>query len=210
MPVVSGTITALAALSAALTLIHGNGTHSGQEFRPGPRIATAPLFKRESPADPTALPSASLEYGQQVHSSQNQTPHTPTRVHNTTSVSTSMINSPPIPRATHRWAPTILPAGMPVPPPTTSRPIFGESVIGHTALPVFTIDLDLPPRERYTALVPRFNATVWRFWREFFARDAVLCKALYALTKLRGLEPTEMHAEIEGMAEASRLPLQAC
>ena len=70
----------------------------------------------------------------------------------------------------------------------------------------YTINLDLPPKDRYTALVPTFNATVWEFYNKFFANDKAVTDALYALVLARGKEPQEMQEEIDGLAEASKLP----
>lgn len=70
----------------------------------------------------------------------------------------------------------------------------------------YVIDLDQPPEERYLALLPQFNTTVWGFWNKFFAHDAVLRDALYLITDLRGEEPDEMKREIQGLADASKLP----
>ncbi|KAL1499283.1 hypothetical protein AB1Y20_011492 [Prymnesium parvum] len=76
------------------------------------------------------------------------------------------------------------------------------------AVPTYTIDLDAPPQARYLHLLPAFNATVWAFWDRYFARDKLLADALFLLTDIRGKEPPEMQAEIDGLAAASRLPLK--
>ena len=52
------------------------------------------------------------------------------------------------------------------------------------------------------------NTTVWAFWNKYFAHDKVLTDALYLLSDMRGKEPAEMQAEVEGMAAASKLPLK--
>lgn len=75
------------------------------------------------------------------------------------------------------------------------------------AVPEFKIDLDLPPESRFIALVPHFNTTVWSFYNKYFANDAVLRDALYALADVRRPhEPAELMAEVEGLAAASKLP----
>jgi hypothetical protein len=74
----------------------------------------------------------------------------------------------------------------------------------------YTIDLDLPPARRYDALVGDaangFNATVWKFWDGYFARDAALRDVLYGIAEKRGPENAEMAGEIDGLAAASGLP----
>jgi hypothetical protein len=71
----------------------------------------------------------------------------------------------------------------------------------------YVINLDSPPGARYNALVPDFNATVWGFFNKYFAKDVILRDALYALVDLRGKESdAEMQAEIDGLANASKLP----
>jgi len=80
---------------------------------------------------------------------------------------------------------------------------------GHAAVPQFTINLDLAPADRFTALIPHFNASVWAFYNQYFAHDPVLRGALYHLTAKRGPEQdAEQQQEIEGMAKASGLPLE--
>lgn len=75
----------------------------------------------------------------------------------------------------------------------------------------YTINLDLAPGERFLPVINDasngFNATVWKFYNEFFAHDKVLTDALYAIADLRGPEPEEMEQEVEGLAAASGLPL---
>lgn len=76
------------------------------------------------------------------------------------------------------------------------------------AVPVFTVNLDAPPETRFLSIVPTFNKTVWTFWDRFFAKDAVLRDALYALVDLRGEENAEMQAELNGLANASKLNIK--
>ena len=76
------------------------------------------------------------------------------------------------------------------------------------AAPEYTIDLDLPPEQRFLELIPHFNSTVWGFYNKYFANDAVVRDALYALSAARGKENDEYEAEVKGMADASKLPLQ--
>lgn len=72
----------------------------------------------------------------------------------------------------------------------------------------FTINLDLPPEKRYAALLPTFNKTVWGFWNKYFANDKILTDVLYAVSDKRGDEPDEMTREIQGLADASKLPFK--
>jgi hypothetical protein len=81
----------------------------------------------------------------------------------------------------------------------------------HRPVPVFTIDLDLPPEERYRVLLAPgtgFNATVWEFWNGYFARDKILTDALYKLVDARGEEAPEMMGELRGLSHMSKLPLK--
>ena len=74
----------------------------------------------------------------------------------------------------------------------------------------YTIDLDLPPHQRYDHIVGDtsngFNATVWKFWDSYFAKDALLRDLLYGIADKRGKENPEMAGEIDGLAAASGLP----
>ena len=74
----------------------------------------------------------------------------------------------------------------------------------------YTIDLDADPRDRYAHIVSDssngFNATVWKFWDQYFAQDAILRDVLYKITDKRGPENEEMEGEIDGLAEISGLP----
>jgi len=79
---------------------------------------------------------------------------------------------------------------------------------GRRKLTEYTIDLDKPPEERFLAIVPQFNATLWGFYRKYFEHDAVLRDVLYAISLKRGDEPDEMQRELKSMADASRLPLR--
>mmetsp|Transcript_35644 Transcript_35644/g.109302 ORF Transcript_35644/g.109302 Transcript_35644/m.109302 type:complete len:424 (-) Transcript_35644:84-1355(-) len=77
------------------------------------------------------------------------------------------------------------------------------------SVPTYTIDLDLPPEERFKVLVrpgTGLNATVWKFWTKYFVGDPLLKDALFALVAARGDEAPELQAEISGMAAASGLP----
>ena len=82
--------------------------------------------------------------------------------------------------------------------------------VDHRPAPVYTIDLDLPPEQRFAVLLDPssgFNQTVWEFWDEYFADDAALTSALYRLVDNRGDEPdAEMMGEIRGLASLSKLP----
>lgn len=72
----------------------------------------------------------------------------------------------------------------------------------------YVINLDLEPEVRYAELLPEFNSTVWGFWDKYFAHDKVLRDALYLITDIRGKETDEMQREIQGLSEASKLPLK--
>jgi hypothetical protein len=74
-------------------------------------------------------------------------------------------------------------------------------------VPTYTLNLDLPPNQRYNKFVHLYNETVWLFYDRFFAHDPILTDILYDITKERGLENEEQQGEIEGMATASGLPL---
>jgi len=82
--------------------------------------------------------------------------------------------------------------------------------VARRPVPQYTINLDLPPQNRYDAVIanPHFNATVWGFYTKYFAKDPALKDALYAISKGRGVENTEQQGEIEGLAAKSGLPLQ--
>lgn len=75
-------------------------------------------------------------------------------------------------------------------------------------VPEYEINLDLDPQDRFAALVPKFNSTVWKFFNTYFANDKILTTALYDLVDQRGFENPEMQAEIEGMSDVSGLPLK--
>ena len=76
----------------------------------------------------------------------------------------------------------------------------------------YEINLDLSPEDRYLGLfnVPgnAFNATVWKFWDVYFAGHQNLVDVLYGIVDKRGQENEEMQREINGLAAASKLPLQ--
>ena len=79
----------------------------------------------------------------------------------------------------------------------------------------YTIDLDLPPQQRWNQVIQgrsadgsRFNDTVWAFYDKYFAHDPVLTGALYLLADQRGEEPAELQGEVEGLAAQSGLPLK--
>ena len=83
--------------------------------------------------------------------------------------------------------------------------------VPHRDIPTFEINLDLAPEQRYLPLFAEglgFNATVWKFWEQYFARDFALRDALYLLADIRGPEPDEQQAEVEGLVALSRLPLK--
>lgn len=82
------------------------------------------------------------------------------------------------------------------------------AALARHAAPEFEINLDLSPEKRFLELLPSFNTTVWGFYTKYFANDAVVRDALYALSAARGKENDEMEAEVQGMADASKLPLQ--
>ncbi|GMI19501.1 hypothetical protein TeGR_g13407 [Tetraparma gracilis] len=79
-------------------------------------------------------------------------------------------------------------------------------------LAVYEIDLDLAPEDRYAGLfdLPNtdFNATVWRFFDEYFAPHPHLTDLLYKMVDKRGPEVDEMQREIQGMADLSKLPVK--
>ena len=76
-------------------------------------------------------------------------------------------------------------------------------------LPQYEINLDLPPGTRYAGLftVPdtNFNETVWKFYNDNFANDALLTDVLYKISQKRGNENEEQQAEIEGLADMSKV-----
>lgn len=80
--------------------------------------------------------------------------------------------------------------------------------MGREPVPTYTIDLDTKPEDRFAHIVPHVNKTVWGFWDKYFANDKLLTDALFLLTDLRGKEPQELQAEVEGLASASKLPLK--
>ena len=63
-------------------------------------------------------------------------------------------------------------------------------------------------QERYAELLPKFNATVWGFWNQFFANDTALRDGLFLLADKRGKENDEQQREIAGMAKLSGLPVK--
>lgn len=74
----------------------------------------------------------------------------------------------------------------------------------------YVIDLDKAPEDRYAGLVTMadFNATVWKFYDQYFANDKILTDALYGIADLRGEENAEQQGEIRGLAAASGLPVK--
>lgn len=88
--------------------------------------------------------------------------------------------------------------------------LFGGALLvgAHRPVTEYKIDLDLPPEQRFLGILPHFNASVWDFYNNFFANDALLTDALYAISDKRGKEPDELQREIEGLASASKLPLK--
>jgi hypothetical protein len=51
-------------------------------------------------------------------------------------------------------------------------------------------------------------STVWKFYSDYFESKHLLLDALYKLVDTRGPEPEEMQLEIEGLANASKLPVK--
>jgi hypothetical protein len=85
------------------------------------------------------------------------------------------------------------------------------SVEARRSVTEYEIDLDLPPEQRFTKAdgpLSQFNATVWKFWDEYFVNDKVLTDALFAFVALRGKEVPEFELEIEGLAAASGLDVR--
>lgn len=88
--------------------------------------------------------------------------------------------------------------------------LFGLLALGAARRPVksYTIDLDLAPEKRFTTVINDFNSSAWAFYNKFFANDKALSDVLDLLSIERGPEPEEMQAEIQGMVDASKLPLR--
>ena len=92
------------------------------------------------------------------------------------------------------------------------------------SVPTYTIDLDLPPEERFKVLVrpgTGLNATVWKFWTKYFVGDPLLKDALFALVAARGHEAQRaalcghLHSQVQrflraGLAERPSVRLQRC
>jgi len=80
-----------------------------------------------------------------------------------------------------------------------------------TPLPKYIVNLDLAPEQRYEGLfsVPGtdYNATVWKFYNEYFVKYPPLMTLLSDLTTKRGPEPDEQQREINGLAAMSGLPV---
>jgi hypothetical protein len=76
------------------------------------------------------------------------------------------------------------------------------------ALPEYELNLDLAPEDRYTELVPHYNASVWKFYNQIQTNHPGVVKALNLLVELRGNEPDEMQREVNGLAAASKLPVK--
>ena len=74
-------------------------------------------------------------------------------------------------------------------------------------VPTLTINLDLPPEQRYVGVATRFNSSIWHFYTTLFAHDAALTNALYAMVDKRGPESDGiMRGEIQGIVATTRLP----
>ena len=82
-----------------------------------------------------------------------------------------------------------------------------EDPVPWAPVPRVTIDLDLPPANRFDAAVAQFNASAWAVWA-LFEDHAALRDALYAVVDARGPEPDEMQQEVEGLAATSKLPVK--
>merc|ERR1711981_612844 len=76
------------------------------------------------------------------------------------------------------------------------------------AVPEYIINLDKEPSDRYTALIPKYNASVWDFYNSYFAKDKVLLHALYKMVDTRGQEVEELQDEIYGLAKGAGLPFK--
>ncbi|GMH52044.1 hypothetical protein TL16_g01147 [Triparma laevis f. inornata] len=78
-------------------------------------------------------------------------------------------------------------------------------------LETYEINLDLDPSVRYAGLFDlpntNFNETVWKFYNDYFANDALLTDVLYGIAHKRGFENEEQQAEIQGLSDMSKLPL---
>lgn len=59
-------------------------------------------------------------------------------------------------------------------------------------LETYEINLDLDPSVRYAGLFDlpntNFNETVWKFYNDYFANDALLTDVLYGIAHKRGFE----------------------
>lgn len=78
----------------------------------------------------------------------------------------------------------------------------------HRNISTYVINLDDKPEDRYLKIVPEFNETVWKFWNEDFANHTLARDALFLLVDKRGKENDEQMREIQGLANAARLPVQ--
>lgn len=83
-----------------------------------------------------------------------------------------------------------------------------STAAGRQAVPEFEINLDLDPRVRFAPILSKFNSSVWDFYSSKFENDKILTDVLYELVDKRGPEPAELQAEVEGLAELSKLPVK--
>ncbi len=83
------------------------------------------------------------------------------------------------------------------PPPT---PVLQLGVLHSAHCPAVGV------QERYSSFIGQYNATLWKYWNDYFAGDQAVIDALFELSDLRGPEPDELQKELDGIVEATRLP----
>jgi len=74
-------------------------------------------------------------------------------------------------------------------------------------VPQYDINLDLPPEQRFLAVLKDFNASVQTLYNDVLTKDPPLRTLLFDMATKRGPEVPEFQAEIEGAAKALGLPV---
>jgi hypothetical protein len=84
---------------------------------------------------------------------------------------------------------------------------FFATVLCGRPVPEYEINLDLPPEQRFAAVLTDFNVSLTALYNDVLTKDPVLKKVLFDFVAQRGDENEELQGEIEGVAKACNLPV---
>lgn len=76
-------------------------------------------------------------------------------------------------------------------------------------VPEFQVNLDQPPELRFAKVIEHFNSSIWNFYTGMHLHNFVVTGLANKIAKARGPEPEEFMREIEGIAKATNIPVNA-